>query len=240
MKGFVLDLRFDPGGLFSQATEIADMFIDGGTIVSTKGRNTPTKTWEAKKEGTFPNFPMAVIINHFTRLGQRNRGRLPAGPPPRDDRRRAKLGQGERAERDRAGKRRQRPQADNRELPSAERQEHSPLPRRQGNGRLGRDARRRLRGAIHARKRPKSTPKPTGRERDVLSKNGPPKSDFKDRQLNKALEAVRSKLSTPSNAAAQKSKPARKGATRRRRTCLPAEKSGRTRPDASALELGVG
>ena len=66
MQGLVLDLRFDPGGLFSQATEIADMFIDGGTIVSTKGRNTTERTWEAKKEGTFPNFPMAVIVNHYS------------------------------------------------------------------------------------------------------------------------------------------------------------------------------
>ncbi len=66
MKGLVLDLRFDPGGLFSQATEIADMFIDGGTIVSTKGRNTQERVWEAKKEGTFPNFPMAIIVNHYS------------------------------------------------------------------------------------------------------------------------------------------------------------------------------
>ena len=66
MKGLILDMRFDPGGLFSQATEIADMFIDGGMIVSTKGRNSPTRTWEAKKEGTFPNFPMAMIINHYS------------------------------------------------------------------------------------------------------------------------------------------------------------------------------
>ncbi|HXY36207.1 MAG TPA: S41 family peptidase, partial [Planctomycetaceae bacterium] len=66
MRGLVLDLRFDPGGLFSQAIEIADMFIEGGTIVSTKGRNTTERTWEAKKEGTFPNFPMVVLVNHYS------------------------------------------------------------------------------------------------------------------------------------------------------------------------------
>jgi hypothetical protein len=38
-------------------------------------------------------------------------------------------------------------------------------------------------------------------ERDVLSKNGPPKSDFKDRQLEKALEAVRGKLSATAESA---------------------------------------
>ena len=32
------------------------MFIDGGVIVSTKGRNTPTKTWEAKRKERFPTF----------------------------------------------------------------------------------------------------------------------------------------------------------------------------------------
>jgi carboxyl-terminal processing protease len=38
-------------------------------------------------------------------------------------------------------------------------------------------------------------------ERDVLSKTGPPKSDFKDRQLEKALEAVRGKLSATAESA---------------------------------------
>ncbi len=66
MKGFVLDMRFDPGGLFSQATEIADMFIDGGTDRQHQGTQHAERTWEAKKEGTFPNFPMAVIVNHYS------------------------------------------------------------------------------------------------------------------------------------------------------------------------------
>jgi len=66
MKGLVLDLRFNPGGLLSQATEISDMFIESGKIVSTKGRNTPERSWEAKKDGTFSGFPMVVLVNHFS------------------------------------------------------------------------------------------------------------------------------------------------------------------------------
>jgi carboxyl-terminal processing protease len=66
MKGLVLDLRFNPGGLLSQATEISDMLIEAGRIVSTKGRNTPERTWEAKADGTFSGFPMAVLVNGFS------------------------------------------------------------------------------------------------------------------------------------------------------------------------------
>ena len=54
MRGLVLDLRFDPGGLFSQATEIADMFIEGGTIVSTKGATRPSAPGKPRRKGRFP------------------------------------------------------------------------------------------------------------------------------------------------------------------------------------------
>ena len=56
MKGLVLDMRFDPGGLFSQATEIADMFIDGGR--SSAPRVATRKTYLGSKEGrNVPQFP---------------------------------------------------------------------------------------------------------------------------------------------------------------------------------------
>ncbi len=64
MKGLILDLRDDPGGLLSAAVEISDLFVDGGKIVSTRGRNTAEKTFEAHKEGPFETVPMAVLINH--------------------------------------------------------------------------------------------------------------------------------------------------------------------------------
>jgi carboxyl-terminal processing protease len=64
MKGLIVDLRDDPGGLLSSAVEIADMFVEEGKIVSTRGRNTAEKTFEARKDGTFTGFPMAVLVNH--------------------------------------------------------------------------------------------------------------------------------------------------------------------------------
>jgi carboxyl-terminal processing protease len=64
MKGLILDLRDDPGGLLSAAVEISDLFVEDGKIVSTRGRNTTEKTFEARKEGTFTGFPMAVLVNH--------------------------------------------------------------------------------------------------------------------------------------------------------------------------------
>lgn len=66
MRGLVLDLRFNPGGLLGQATKIADLFLESGTIVSVKGRNTENRVWTAEKEGTFSGFPMAVLVNRFS------------------------------------------------------------------------------------------------------------------------------------------------------------------------------
>ena len=66
MKGLILDLRWNPGGLLSSAVEISDLFVDSGKIVSTKGRNTQEQTWRAKKRGTFTGFPVAVLINRFS------------------------------------------------------------------------------------------------------------------------------------------------------------------------------
>lgn len=66
MKGLVLDLRFNPGGLLTEAIEFCDLFLEKGVIVSTKGRNVPERSWEAKKPGTFIGFPMAVLVNRFS------------------------------------------------------------------------------------------------------------------------------------------------------------------------------
>lgn len=66
LKGLILDLRFNPGGLLSSAIEICDMFIAEGRIVSTKGRNTPERVWDAKKDGTYEGFAMVVLVNRFS------------------------------------------------------------------------------------------------------------------------------------------------------------------------------
>lgn len=66
LKGLIVDLRFNPGGLLTSAIEVSDLFLSKGRIVSTKGRNTPERTWEAVEEGTFDGFPMAVLVNHYS------------------------------------------------------------------------------------------------------------------------------------------------------------------------------
>jgi carboxyl-terminal processing protease len=63
MRGLVLDLRDNPGGLLNAAVEISDLFITDGRIVSTKGRNIAGKTYSGHKEGTYEGFPMVVLIN---------------------------------------------------------------------------------------------------------------------------------------------------------------------------------
>jgi carboxyl-terminal processing protease len=65
-KGLIIDLRDDPGGMLSSAVEICDMFLASGEIVSTKGRNTPQKKYEARDDRTFSEeIPLAVLINQY-------------------------------------------------------------------------------------------------------------------------------------------------------------------------------
>lgn len=66
MRGLVLDLRFNPGGLLTAAIEMSDLFISAGKIVSTEGRNSEPRVWEAHADGTFEGFPMAVLVNHYS------------------------------------------------------------------------------------------------------------------------------------------------------------------------------
>jgi len=66
MKGLVLDLRFNPGGLLSQAVRVSDLFIESGAIVSTEGKNTEPRPFTATKPGTFTGFPVVVLVNRFS------------------------------------------------------------------------------------------------------------------------------------------------------------------------------
>ncbi len=67
VKGLILDLRHNPGGLLEQAIQISDMFLESGVIVSTIGRNKKEKeVVYAKKPGTKPMFPLVILIDEFS------------------------------------------------------------------------------------------------------------------------------------------------------------------------------
>ena len=64
LKGLVLDLRNNPGGLLTQAVKVSDEFLDSGLIVSTKGRAENQDIQEyAKKNKKERNYPMIVLVN---------------------------------------------------------------------------------------------------------------------------------------------------------------------------------
>jgi carboxyl-terminal processing protease len=64
IKGLILDLRNNPGGLLSQAVEVADQFVDQGLIVSVRGRaeDQSTEYYATKKESS-RNYPLVVLVN---------------------------------------------------------------------------------------------------------------------------------------------------------------------------------
>jgi carboxyl-terminal processing protease len=64
LKGLVLDLRNNPGGLLDQAVKVSDKFIESGLIVYTDGRIENQKfKYFAHKNGTYLGFPMVVLVN---------------------------------------------------------------------------------------------------------------------------------------------------------------------------------
>ena len=64
LKGIVLDLRDNPGGLLDQAVKVADIFLDRGVIVSTHGRDPDQDMiFEAHKGNGSVTFPMVVLVN---------------------------------------------------------------------------------------------------------------------------------------------------------------------------------
>jgi len=64
IKGLVLDLRNNPGGLLSAAVEVSDAFLEGGVVVSIKGREeSNTRSYSAKGMDLINEAPMIVLIN---------------------------------------------------------------------------------------------------------------------------------------------------------------------------------
>ena len=65
IKGYIVDLRNNPGGLLTQAINITDFFLDDGEIVSTKGRNvSETRKFFARKGDEIKGKPVVVLINN--------------------------------------------------------------------------------------------------------------------------------------------------------------------------------
>ncbi len=64
MKGLVLDLRDNPGGILNQAIEVSDLFLEGGEILSIKGRDgRNTKVFKAHANDVKRDYPIVVLIN---------------------------------------------------------------------------------------------------------------------------------------------------------------------------------
>ncbi|AOY57376.1 MULTISPECIES: S41 family peptidase [Desulfococcus] len=64
MKGLVLDLRDNPGGLLNEAVDVSDVFLEKGNIVSIKGRlEKHTKNFDAKPNRNRHDYPIVVLIN---------------------------------------------------------------------------------------------------------------------------------------------------------------------------------
>ncbi len=64
LRGIVLDLRGNPGGLLDQAVSLSDVFIANGPIVSTVGRHPASRQFfEASGDSVVPQIPVVVLIN---------------------------------------------------------------------------------------------------------------------------------------------------------------------------------
>ncbi|MBW2544911.1 MAG: S41 family peptidase [Deltaproteobacteria bacterium] len=67
LKGLVLDLRNNPGGLLDQSVKVSDAFLKSGAIVSSRGRTKSSKrVYEAMDDGDEPECPIVVLINGGT------------------------------------------------------------------------------------------------------------------------------------------------------------------------------
>ncbi len=64
LRGLILDLRGNPGGLLASAVDVADCFLDSGTIVTTSGRGEGQSwTYWARPAGTW-HFPLVLLVDH--------------------------------------------------------------------------------------------------------------------------------------------------------------------------------
>lgn len=64
MKGLVLDLRDNPGGLLDASIDVSSRFLNGGEVVSTRGRReSDVERYNARRVARFQNVPVVILIN---------------------------------------------------------------------------------------------------------------------------------------------------------------------------------
>jgi carboxyl-terminal processing protease len=66
LAGIILDLRADPGGLVDQAADVADEFLDGGVIYTTRHRGLVVDEVKARAGGAFASEPCVVLVDQYT------------------------------------------------------------------------------------------------------------------------------------------------------------------------------
>src|SRR5262249_28237111 len=69
IKGLMLDLRFNPGGLLDSAVEISDLLINDGVIVSIRERGQPENEIRGRARGSLLDFPVVCLVNGYSASG---------------------------------------------------------------------------------------------------------------------------------------------------------------------------
>ncbi len=63
LRGLIIDVRDNPGGLLDVVVEISNLFVTDGVIVSTRGRRTPERRYVAQSDKIYPRIPTVILVN---------------------------------------------------------------------------------------------------------------------------------------------------------------------------------